>query len=104
MTGLEERPRTLRVQTSESRTISLTVLPWNDAGQTCRAVRYFGKCQGISIDIDAAIVNAREAAQAGYTSAILRIGPHLPAGQMDPNEVTAWGLGPQIMTNLGCGS
>jgi hypothetical protein len=64
--------------------------------------QYFGECQGIAIDIDAAIANAREAAQEGYTSAILRIGPHLPAGQMDPNEVTAWGLIDASLQQKGC--
>ena len=64
---------------------------------------YFGDCQGIPVDIDAAIAHAREAAQEGYFSAILRIGPHLPAGQMDPNEVTAWSLIDASVEQQGCG-
>jgi hypothetical protein len=65
--------------------------------------QYFGECEGIPVDIDAAIAHAREAAQEGYFSAILRIGPHLPAGQMDPNEVTAWGLIDASVRQQGCG-
>ena len=64
---------------------------------------YFGECEGIPVDIDAAIAHAREAAQDGYFSAILRIGPHLPAGQMDPDEVTAWGLIDASVEQQGCG-
>jgi hypothetical protein len=64
---------------------------------------YFGECPGIAIDIDAAIVNAREAAQAGDINALLRIGPHLPAGQMDPDEVGAWRLINASLLNQGCG-
>jgi hypothetical protein len=64
---------------------------------------YFGECPGIAVDIDAAIANAREAAQAGYASAMLRIGPHLPVGQMDPDEVAAWGLIDASLTQQGCG-
>jgi hypothetical protein len=64
---------------------------------------YFGECQGIPVDIDAAIVHAREAAQEGYFSAILKIGPHLPAGQIDPNEVTAWSLIDASVQQKGCG-
>jgi TPR repeat protein len=64
---------------------------------------YFGECPGIAVDIDAAIVHAREAAQAGDTNALLRIGPHLPPGQMDPNEVAAWGLIDASLNQQGCG-
>jgi len=64
---------------------------------------YFGECEGIPVDIDAAIAHARDAAQEGYFSAILKIGPHLPAGQMDPNEVTAWGLVDASVEQQGCG-
>jgi TPR repeat protein len=64
---------------------------------------YFGECEGIPVDIDAAIAHAREAAQDGYFSAILRIGPHLPAGQMDPDEVTAWSLIGASVEQQGCG-
>jgi len=64
---------------------------------------YFGECPGIAIDIEAAIVNAREAAQAGDANALLRIGPHLPPGQMDPNEVAAWGLIDASLNQQGCG-
>jgi hypothetical protein len=64
---------------------------------------YFGECEGIPVDVDAAIAHAREAAQEGYFSAILKIGPHLPAGQMDPNEVTAWGLIDASVQQQGCG-
>jgi len=67
------------------------------------ACEYFGDCEGIPVDIDAAIVHAREAAQEGYFSAILRIGPHLPAGQIDPNEVTAWSLIDASVEQQGCG-
>jgi hypothetical protein len=64
---------------------------------------YFGECPGIAVDIDAAIGHAHEAAELGDPNAILRIGPHLPAGQMDPNEVTAWGLINASLLQQGCG-
>jgi hypothetical protein len=53
--------------------------------------------------LDAAIAHAREAAQDRYFSAILKIGPHLPAGQMDPDEVAAWGLIDASVEQQGCG-
>ena len=64
---------------------------------------YFGQCEGIPVDIDAAITHAREASQDGYFSAILAIGPHLPAGQMDPDEVEAWRLLQASLLQKGCG-
>ncbi|HSZ09222.1 MAG TPA: hypothetical protein VK794_11860 [Steroidobacteraceae bacterium] len=64
---------------------------------------YFGECEGIPVDIDAAIAHAREAAQDGAFSAILKIGPHLPPGQMYPNEVTAWRLVDASVQQQGCG-
>jgi hypothetical protein len=63
---------------------------------------YFGQCAGIPIDIDAAIGNAREAAQEGSFAAVLTIGPHLPAGQMDPDEVEAWRLIDASVQQKGC--
>jgi hypothetical protein len=64
---------------------------------------YFGECDGIPVSIDSAIAQAREAAQNGSFSAISKIGPHLPAGQMDPNEVAAWGLVDASAQLQGCG-
>ena len=63
---------------------------------------YFGDCAGIPVDIDAAITLAREAAQEGYFGAVLEIGPHLPAGQMDPDEVEAWALIRASVQQKGC--
>lgn len=64
---------------------------------------YFGDCAGIPVDIDAAIAHAREAAQEGYFNAVLTIGPHLPTGQMDPDEVEAWRLLDASVDQQGCG-
>jgi len=52
---------------------------------------------------DAAIMHAREAAQRGAIDAMLFIGPHLPAGQLSPDEVTAWGLVQASLQQQGCG-
>jgi TPR repeat protein len=63
----------------------------------------YSGCDGVSVDLDAAIKHAREAAQRGSPDAIVYIGPHVPAGQMDPNEVTAWGLVLASLEQRGCG-
>jgi len=63
---------------------------------------YLG-CDGVAVDMDAAIKHAREAAQRGAPDAIVYIGPHVPAGQLDPNQVTAWGLVQASLEQRGCG-
>jgi hypothetical protein len=90
-----------KVQSLELLNQSAGVIPASKA--ELAECEYFGECEGIAIDIDAAIVHAREAAQAGDPNAILRIGPHLPPGQMDPDEVAAWGLIDASLLQQGCG-
>jgi TPR repeat protein len=63
----------------------------------------YSGCDGIAVDVDAAIMHAREAAQRGSIDAMLAIGPHLPAGQLGPDEVTAWGLVQASLQQQGCG-
>lgn len=67
------------------------------------AVCEFSGCDGVAVDANAAIMHAREAAQRGSPEAMAYIGPHVPAGQLDPNEVTAWGLIQASMQQKGCG-
>jgi TPR repeat protein len=63
---------------------------------------YLG-CDGVAVDVDTAIKHAREAARRGDVDAMMYIGPHAPAGQLDPNEVTAWGLVQASLQQRGCG-
>jgi hypothetical protein len=67
------------------------------------AVCEFSGCDGVAVDVDAAILHAREAAQRGSPEAMAYIGPHVPAGQLNPNEVTAWGLIQASLEQKGCG-
>jgi TPR repeat protein len=67
------------------------------------AICEFSGCDGVAVDVDAAIMHAREAAQRGSPEAMAYIGPHVPAGQLDPNEVTAWGLVQASLEQKGCG-
>lgn len=67
------------------------------------AVCEYSGCDGVAVDVDAAIKHAREAAQRGSPDAIVYIGPHVPAGQLDPNEVAAWGLVQASLEQRGCG-
>ena len=57
----------------------------------------------MAVDVDAAIKHAREAAQRGALDAMAYIGPHLPAGQVSPDEVTAWSLVQASLQQRGCG-
>jgi hypothetical protein len=52
----------------------------------------FSGCTDIPVDIAAAVVDARNAAQRGSLDAILEIEPQLQASQIDPDEVEAWNL------------
>jgi TPR repeat protein len=79
---------------------SLDQLPRSEAQL---AVCEYSGCDGVAVDVNAAIKHAREAAQRGSPDAILSIGPHLPAGQLDPNEVTAWSLVQASLQQRGCG-
>jgi TPR repeat protein len=63
----------------------------------------YSGCDGVAVDVNAAITHAREAAQRGAIDAMLTIGPRLPAGQLDPNEVAAWGLIQASLQQAGCG-
>jgi len=71
--------------------------------ETQLAVCEYSGCDGVAVDVNAAIKHAREAAQRGSPDAILSIGPHVPAGQLDPNEVTAWSLVQASLQQRGCG-
>ena len=71
--------------------------------ETQLAVCEYSGCDGVAVDVDAAIKHAREAAQRGSPDAIVYIGPHVPAGQLDPNEVTAWSLVQASLQQRGCG-
>jgi TPR repeat protein len=79
---------------------SLEQLP---RSETQLAVCEYSGCDGVAVDVNAAIKHAREAAQRGSPDAILSIGPHLPAGQLDPNEVAAWSLVQASLQQRGCG-
>jgi hypothetical protein len=63
----------------------------------------YSGCDGVTVNVDAAILHAREAAQRGAIDAMLSIGPHLPAGQLNPDEVMAWGLVQASLQQQGCG-
>jgi len=67
------------------------------------AVCEYSGCDGVAVDPDAAIKHAREAAQRGEIDAMLVIGPHLSAGQINPDEVMAWGLVHASLLQRGCG-
>lgn len=64
----------------------------------------YSGCDGVSVDVDAAIRHTREAAQRGEFDAMLAVGPDLPAGQISPDEVTAWGLVQASLHQRGCGT
>ena len=49
-------------------------------------------CPGVPPDVASAITHAREAAERGTIDALLSMGPHLSAGQMDPDELSAWNV------------
>jgi len=65
----------------------------------------YSGCDGVAVDADAdaAVKHAREAAQRGAIDAMLTIGPHLPAGEISPDEVMAWGLVQTSLQQRGCG-
>jgi TPR repeat protein len=66
------------------------------------AVCEYSGCDGVDVDVDAAIEHAREAAQRGEIDAMLAMGPHLPAGLVNPDEVMAWGLVHASLLQRGC--
>jgi hypothetical protein len=68
------------------------------------AICEYSGCDGVTVDVDAAIKHAREAAQRGTIDGVLAIGPRLPAGQIDPNEVAAWSLVQASLQQDGCGT
>jgi hypothetical protein len=67
------------------------------------AVCEYTGCDGIAVDMDAAVKHAREAARRGAIDAMMKIGPDTPAGLLDPDEVTAWGLVQASLRQRGCG-
>jgi hypothetical protein len=62
---------------------------------------YYG-CPGVAPDMGSAVTHARDAAEKGSIDAMIAIGPHLPAGQIDPNEVSAWNLVNAWLQQAGC--
>jgi TPR repeat protein len=89
-----------RVSAGDMLRASLAQLPRSE--QQLAMCEYSG-CDGVTVDVNSAIKHAREAAQRGSPEAMAYIGPHLPAGQLDPNEVTAWGLVQASLEQRGCG-
>jgi TPR repeat protein len=63
----------------------------------------YSGCDGVAVDVNAAIKHAREAAQRGEIDAIVSIAPHIPAGQLNPDEAAAWGLVQASLQQRGCG-
>jgi TPR repeat protein len=89
-----------KVSAGDMLTASQGQLPRSEAQlATCE----YSGCDGVPVDVNAAIKHAREAAQRGSPEAMVYIGPHLPAGQLDPNEVAAWGLIQASLQQAGCG-
>lgn len=89
--------------------------PTEDAGDLLRAAAVdlpvaesqlaiceFTGCPGITQDIASAVTHAREAAERGTIDAMLQIGPQLPESQIDPDEVSAWGLVYAALEQAGC--
>jgi hypothetical protein len=64
----------------------------------------FTGCPDIASDIPSAVTHARDAAQIGSFDAIMRIGPHLQASQIDPDEMAAWNLVYASLEQQGCAS
>ena len=62
---------------------------------------YWG-CQGAAPDTMAAVAHARDAAQKGFLDAMIALGPYLSAGQVSPDEVTAWNLVHALLQQSGC--
>jgi TPR repeat protein len=63
----------------------------------------YSGCDGVAVDVDAAIRHAREAAQKGAIAARLTIRPQVAAGLLSPDEVKAWGLVQASLLQRGCG-
>jgi hypothetical protein len=66
------------------------------------AICEYSGCIGITPDVDSAITHAREAAQRGVIDAMIAIAPHLSQSQIDPDEVSAWGLVEASLEQQGC--
>jgi hypothetical protein len=54
------------------------------------------------VDVPSAITHAREAAERGTIDALLSMGPHLSASQMDPDELSAWNVVHASLQQQGC--
>jgi hypothetical protein len=67
------------------------------------AVCEYSGCAGITPDIALAVSHARDAAEKGSIDAMIAIGPHLSASQIDPDEVAAWKLVNASLQQQGCG-
>jgi hypothetical protein len=66
------------------------------------AVCEYSGCAGITPDIALAVSHARDAAEKGSIDAMIGIGPHLSASQIDPDEVAAWKLVNASLQQQGC--
>jgi hypothetical protein len=71
--------------------------------ETELAVCEYHGCNGLPTDVYSAVAHAREAARRGSIDGILEIGPHLPASQIDSDEVAAWNLVHASLEQRGCG-
>jgi TPR repeat protein len=89
-----------KVSAGDMLTASQGQLPRSEAQlATCE----YSGCDGVAVDVNEAVKHAREAAQRGSPEAMTSIGPHLPASQLDPNEVAAWGVIQASLQQSGCG-
>ncbi len=72
----------------------------NSQGTLARC-EYFG-CPGVAPDVTAAVTDAVAAAERGAIDAVVSLGPHLTAAQLDPDAVSAWGLVRAALSQQGC--
>ncbi len=66
------------------------------------AICEYRGCSGVTPDLPSAVTHAREAAQRGRVEAMVDIGAHLAASQVDPDEVSAWKLIGASLAQQGC--
>jgi hypothetical protein len=52
--------------------------------------------------VTAAVTDAVAAAERGAIDAVVSLGPHLTAAQLDPDAVSAWGLVRAALSQQGC--
>jgi TPR repeat protein len=66
------------------------------------AICEYSGCEGIAPDIDSSLAHARDAAQKGTIDAIVALAPHLPTGQLNPEEASAWSQVQAALQQSGC--